>query len=126
MSGLNRREDARKKPMKGQNRRKGVRTRSSEIDEKQTSGLNRSEDTRRKPMKGQNRSKGVWTRSNEIDKKRSFALRLRKRRQDAQRLKNTYVPAIPFSRNHSVSRQIRALAPRAPSLAQRTSRVRLC
>ncbi len=84
-----------------------------------------SSEIERKPTRGQNKSEGVRTRNNEIDEKRSPALRSRKRRQDARHSKNTYVPAIHFSRNHSVSRQTRALVPKAPSLVRRTSGARL-
>src|SRR3981189_2655597 len=90
------------------------------------SGQTMSNEIERKPTKGQNRSEGVRTKSNEIDEKQSLALRSRKRRQDAQHSKNTYVPAIRFSRNHSVSRQTRVSARRAPSPVRRTSHVRLC
>jgi hypothetical protein len=53
--------------------------------------------------------------SGEIDKKPSLALRSKERRQDPQHSKNTYMPAIHFSRNHFVSKQTRALVHRAPS-----------
>jgi hypothetical protein len=63
----------------------------------------------------QSRSEDVRRTSSEIDKKPSLALRSREGRQDPQHLKNTYVPAIHFSRNHFVSRQTRASAHKAPS-----------
>jgi hypothetical protein len=112
--------------MSEQSRSDDVRRTSSEIERKPTRGQNKSEDVQRKPTSEQNRNEDVRRMSSEIDKKPSLVLRSRERRHDRQHSKNTYVPAIHFSRNNFIFRQTRASAHRAPSPAQGISPARPC
>jgi DNA invertase Pin-like site-specific DNA recombinase len=105
-----------KKQISEQSRSEDVRRTSGGIERKRTKGQSRSEDVRRKQneikrkqMREQNKNESVRRTSGELDSKPKI-------RHNPQRSKNTYVPAIRFSRNHFVSKQTRALVRKALSL----------